>query len=604
MGVVRSTRIPVFVLLLFVIAFAEEHSKPIYQFETKGEWLTMQDGTKLSCTLAIPKAKFEGQKFPVLLEYLPYRKDDSFLLRDVPILSYFAKRGYVVAKVDIRGTGSSEGKVIPKEYSDIELDDGMQILTLLSQLPFSNGKIGMFGKSWGAFNSIMLGMRGHPSLKTIISVHGSDDLYHDDIHYLDGVLHFDEYIVSVDHENALPRSLVGYPIDDRYFADRFFSAYPFHMTYLEHQVDGPFWRQNSLKYNISALRIPAYFIGGLYDGFRDTPTRVCEKLNARSIPCKVMIGPWVHNFPDEGWPGPCHEWKHEAVRWFDQWLLRRDTGILSEPNYVFYVRQSHLPSSSLVNVPGVWQYAEWPLQTSVKTKLFLGGAHQLTQHTSNLNSHTVHSLKYLATVGTEMGVWWGELLDDMKTLDTHSLVYDTAILSSQIEIIGFPRVSLEVVSEAPIVNWAVRLEDVHPNGAVSLVTGAIQNGVQRESSTNPEYLVPGRSYVLQFDMHFTTWRFPAGHKIRLAITNGLFRMVWPSPFATVSYLKVDTANTWMELPQILPPADSDVPRFSAVVPNTTEYPPDSFYYCKFPVTVPCSSQRNIAYPRSKYAQRG
>jgi predicted acyl esterase len=160
----------------------------------------------------------------------------------------------------------------------------------------------MYGKSWSAFNSIMLAMSNHPALKTFISVHGSDDLYHDDIHFIDGVLHLDEYIVSVDHENALPQSIPSYPIDESYFRDRF-HATPLHMTYLKEQIDGPFWRKNSLKYNLSSISIPAYFIGGLYDGYRyfhyqleieddifcrDTPVRVCQALHESKVPCKVI----------------------------------------------------------------------------------------------------------------------------------------------------------------------------------------------------------------------------------------------------------------------------------------------------------------------------
>lgn len=86
-------------------------------------------------------------RFPVLFEYLPYRKDDSFLYRDCPYFAYFASRGFVVAKVDIRGTGSSFGKLIHREYTNQELDDGAEIINQLAKMPWSNGNVGMYDNS-------------------------------------------------------------------------------------------------------------------------------------------------------------------------------------------------------------------------------------------------------------------------------------------------------------------------------------------------------------------------------------------------------------------------------------------------------------------------
>jgi predicted acyl esterase len=82
-------------------------SPPVYEFEISRDWLTMEDGVRLSVTYFKPIPQKRNEKFPALLELLPYRKDDLFYLRDYPLFAYFVRRGYVVAKVDIRGTGSS-----------------------------------------------------------------------------------------------------------------------------------------------------------------------------------------------------------------------------------------------------------------------------------------------------------------------------------------------------------------------------------------------------------------------------------------------------------------------------------------------------------------
>lgn len=103
-------------------------STPIYEFEVSRDWLVMKDGVRLSVTCFKPVVKQEGEKFPVLFEFLPYRKDDLFYMRDYPLSSYFARRGYAITKVDIRGTGSSEGKVPGREYSEEELEDAVEII--------------------------------------------------------------------------------------------------------------------------------------------------------------------------------------------------------------------------------------------------------------------------------------------------------------------------------------------------------------------------------------------------------------------------------------------------------------------------------------------
>ena len=111
-------------------------------------WIPMRDGVRLSATLYMPDGAKAGEKFPVLLEYLPYRKDDGTAAGDYPKHAYFARRGYVSVRVDIRGTGTSEGKPPDREYSGQEQSDGEQVIAWLAQQPWSNGNVGMFGISW------------------------------------------------------------------------------------------------------------------------------------------------------------------------------------------------------------------------------------------------------------------------------------------------------------------------------------------------------------------------------------------------------------------------------------------------------------------------
>ncbi len=140
------------------VTAAEPASTPDYEYELEEVWIPMPDGVRLAADLYIPRGGKPGEKYPVILEYDPYRKDESRGDR-FPIYAYFAERGYIVARVDIRGTGSSEGRLVPHEYSDRELDDGEKVIEWVAAHPLANGKVGMFGISWSGFNAIQLAMR-------------------------------------------------------------------------------------------------------------------------------------------------------------------------------------------------------------------------------------------------------------------------------------------------------------------------------------------------------------------------------------------------------------------------------------------------------------
>jgi predicted acyl esterase len=539
-------------------------SPPVYEFEIIRDWLVMKDGVRLSATYFRPVAKVEGERFPVLFEFLPYRKDDSFYLRDYPLYSYFARRGYVMAKADIRGTDSSEGMVPPWEYSEQELDDAVECIAQLAEAPWSNGSVGMWGISWGGFNAIQAAMRRPPELKAILAMDATDDLYHDDVHYIDGAFHVDQYELSIDTDLGLPK-WPDYVLDEDYFEKRF-NAYPWFVTYLKQQKDGEFWRKNSLRWNYQAIQIPVYLIGGLLDGYRDSIPRMLENMD---VPIKAVIGPWCHDWPDNGVPGPHYEWRRELVRWWDYWLKGQDTGIMEEPRFAVFVRDAHLPDTRLAMTPGHWRYEDWPLKRTVWERFYPEKNHRLR---SEQGTAFVHRLKYVPSSGIAAGYWWGNPTGDMRHEDAESLVYDSEVLAEVMEIIGVPRVRLKVSADAKLAHWIVRLEDVHPDGQVSLVAGGLLNGPQRNSRLFPEDLTPGEIYELEFPLHFTTWTFQPGHRIRLAVSNALFPMIWPTPYPMTTQLFLGSEATCLELP-VIPFALRQIPDFHP--PEPREERPDA-----------------------------
>jgi predicted acyl esterase len=531
-----------------------------HEYRIERGTLAMADGTPLAVTWWIPEPRTAGERFPALLEMLPYRKDDDFYARDFPLYDWFARRGFLMVKVDVRGTGGSGGPLPDREYSERELDDAVQVIAALAEDPRTNGRVGMWGISWGGFNAIQVALRQPPALGAILALHSSDDLFHDDVRYVDGVLHLDRYALQIDHGNGLPRT-PDYALDSAYFNDRF-DARPWIFRYLAEQEDGSFWRENAWRYRRGDLRVPAYLIGGLLDGYRDTPIRALEAGTAE--PLKVEIGPWVHAWPDNGTPGPNYEWRERAARWWDHWLRGRDTGLLDEPPLLVFQRESHAPDAALAETPGRWRFESWPVSGDAFDTLRLEAAGALAPQRavpSDGPAANWRTLRYAPGTGTAAGEWWGEPTGDMAADDARSLTFDAAPVTSRTAILGLPRVSLVVREGAPLAHWAARLEDVAPDGRVSLITGAAMNAAFRHSTLAPERAVAGAQDTIAFDLHFTTWTLAPGHRFRLSVTNAQFPMLWPTPFAMTTAIAI--GDSWLVLPLVPPESRFPAPRLPA-----------------------------------------
>ena len=536
-------------------------SPPAFEVVMEEAWIPMADGVRLAADVWRPRGAGEDGRFPVLLEYLPYRKTEGRGHR-YPFYAWFVRRGYVVARVDIRGTGNSEGTLVPYEYSDVENRDGDDVIAWLARQPFSSGRVGMFGISWGGFNSIHMAMRRPPTLRAIVAVDATDDLYQDDVHFMDGMMHVDSWEMSQDLANAMPGA-PDYTIDEKYFAERFDQP-PWGLTYKKQQRDGPFWDRTTLKVRYEAIQVPSLLVGGWYDGYRDSIPRMLEHLEA---PVKAIVGAWNHTFPHEPYPKPGFEFRHEAVRWFDHWLKGRDTGVMDEPRLAVYVRRWHPPGPHLEEAPGEWRYEEgWPVARIRERVLYPDPGRGLSEKPP---AASAERLRYVPTTGVEVGgpvMWYGDVAPDQRPSDAWSLVYETPPLDADLEILGLPLARLQVSADAPHANWFARLSDVAPDGTVTLVAAAGQNGTHRVSARDPQAIEPGVRFPLDIEMHFTSWVFPRGHKMRLAVSNAQWPMIWPTPYAMTTTLHLGPEGTRLLVP-VVPPQERPRPSYPEVEPD-------------------------------------
>jgi uncharacterized protein len=541
------------------------------QMDVRNVRIPMRDGIELAATLYLPASAATDEPVPALLEYLPYRKDDAMFSRDYELYSYLAPRGYAGARVDIRGTGASDGELPDGEYSEQEQRDAEDVIAWLAGQPWCSGSVGMWGISWGGFNAIQVALRRPPALKAIIAVDASDDLFHDDVHYIDGLLHLDEYALMIDQLNALPPA-PDFPLDDETLARRFDSL-PWLVTWLEQQQDGPYWQRGSLRPDYGRLTIPAFLIGGWYDGYRDSVPRMFAQVPA---PVKMLIGPWNHTFPHNAVPGPAIEWRDDAIRWWDHWLKGAENGIMAEPPVTVYMRDWYPPDLALTEIPGRWRTdTAFPPDGTAYQVWHCGPEHNLLPEAPPDSSV---ALRYVPSAGIEAGHWWGELTQDQRGADAFSLVFDTPPLSADVEILGFPVVEISGCSDADPMHWFGRLCDVAPDGTVTLVTGAgraarpdplrdrgsLPPAATAERPTSDE---PAR---LPLELHVTSWVFPRGHRIRLSLSNAMWPMIWPTPHPGTATVRLGPAGTRLVLP-VIPPQVRPEPEFG--LPGEAESAP-------------------------------
>ena len=106
-------------------------------------WIPLADGTRLAARIWLPEDA-ERDPVPAILEYLPYRKGDAFAPRDSYHHPYFAGYGYAGVRVDLRGTGDSDG-IIEDEYLPQEQEDAIDVIAWLAEQPWCSGAVGMIG---------------------------------------------------------------------------------------------------------------------------------------------------------------------------------------------------------------------------------------------------------------------------------------------------------------------------------------------------------------------------------------------------------------------------------------------------------------------------
>ena len=334
-------------------------------------WIPMSDGMRLGARIWMPD-RDESELLPAVLEYIPYRKDDFTAIRDSTTIAWFAEQGYVSVRVDMRGSGSSDG-VLYDEYSETEINDGVEVIDWLAKQPWCDGNVGTIGISWGGVTGLQLASRQPEALKTVIAVGATEFRYYDDAGYYMGCMIGQTigWAAIMFGYNTRPPdpALVGDQWRDLWL-QRMRTAPHYLIQWLEHQREDSYWLRGSVGTDYSAINIPIYAVSGHADCWPNTVSRLLQNLQCKR---RGLQGAWCHRFPHLGIPGPQVGFLQDAKRWFDQWLKGEDTGIMQEDAYQVYIQDSVRPKKFYDFRPGKWvSEPAWPSPFVKSEKYYLG----------------------------------------------------------------------------------------------------------------------------------------------------------------------------------------------------------------------------------------
>lgn len=509
----------------------EEFPHPVKVIENV--WIPLSDGCRLAARIWLPEDA-AIRPVPAILEYIPYRKRDLTRNRDEPMHHYFAGHGYAAVRVDLRGSGDSDG-VLLDEYLPQEQFDAVEVIDWIAAQPWCSGKVGMMGISWGGFNALQVAALQPEKLSAIITLCSTDDRYADDAHYMGGCLL---------NENLLWGSILftlnAFPPDPELVGERWRTMWqqrlenvlPFPGLWLEHQQRDDYWKQGSVCEDFSQIRCPVYAVGGWADGYTNAVGRLMKGLLG---PRKGLIGPWGHAFPHDATPGPSIGFLQEVLRWWDYWLKDIDNGIMHEPPLRIWQQESIPSPFDLSQRPGRWiAEREWPSVNTSTVVWYLTNDKTLSVKPITDTDDASLLIRSSQATGFNSGDWCGFGAEggspaDQRADDGQSLCFDSAVLAEALTILGSPELELNLSCDRPLGMLVVRLNDVADDGSSLRVSYGLLNLSHRDSHEHPEVLQPDQNYRITLKLNDCAHVFHAGRRLRIALSTSYWPIAWPAP---------------------------------------------------------------------------
>ncbi len=550
-----------FALIALVMLLLASSARAANQYAVASERdvaVSMRDGVKLRADIYRPDA--EG-KFPVLLQRTPYDKN-----RGVEFGLKAAARGYVVIFQDVRGRYASEGEWSPFRN---ESNDGYDSVEWAAALPYSAGKVGMFGGSYVGATQLLAAIAHPPHLAGICPAVTSSN-YHDNWTYQGGAFEqwFNESWTSIvlapdtfnravtKHADALAGTrtlpLVEFPLFDfEQLPSRSNSTpslAPYFLEWLDHPSYDDYWKRVSIEDHFSEITVPALHIAAWYDIFLGGSLRNYSGIKAhggseearRGQRLLVVVGGHAGNGPKIGALDFGQASKFDdgetVLHWYDYLFKAAQNEFASGKPVSFFVMGSNL-----------WrQEDEWPPARARNTRYFLhssgavngltpGGPERADNGALNLvapkaekpDQYTYEPGDPAPTIGGPLccaALPSGVGPQDQRPAEGRSdvLVYTSPAFAKDTEVTGPVSLELYVSSSAADTDFTGMLVDVWPNGFAQNLTSGILRLRYRDSREKPEPAIPGKTYHITLDLWATSNVFLAGHKLRLEVSSSNF----------------------------------------------------------------------------------
>ena len=517
--------------------------------EVLNQAIPLSDGTRLAARLWLPE-NAEAHPVPAIVEYIPYRQRDGTAQLDALTHPYFAGHGYAAIRVDIRGSGDSGG-VLRDEYLKLEQDDALEVLAWLADQPWCTGAVGMIGISWGGFAALQIAARQPPELKAIVTVCSTDDRYADDVHWMGGCFLNDNISWGAGIFGVISRppdrDTVGEAWREMWLERIASNGVPL-ISWLQHQRRDEFWRHGSVCEDYDTIKCAVYAVGGWTDGYTNAIFRLMEHLAA---PKQALIGPWTHLYPHFGTPGPAIGFLQDCLQFWDRWLKGEDGGVDAAPPIRLWMQEAFRADAQDPQVDGRWLGMQaWPggPADDLEFALNAGRLDEAAEPERRIDFQSP------LACGLAGGTWCPldgggsapEFQSDQCEDDGRSLCFDSAPLRDAVEILGVPRLSVDLAADQTQAMLVARLCDVAPDGRSSRVTFCLLNLCHRHGHADPRALTPGERMTIDVPLKVVAYRFRPGHRIRLALSTVYWPMAWPSPRPVT--LSLFTGGSTLALP--------------------------------------------------------
>ncbi|MEO8450170.1 MAG: CocE/NonD family hydrolase [Gemmatimonadota bacterium] len=540
--------------------------------------IPMRDGVKLFTSVYVPRDT--ARAYPILLTRTPYSVapygEDAYTTH-LGAGGRFAEEGYVFVSQDVRGRYRSEGHFVhmtPEKVNKVDesTDTYDTIDWLIKNIPHNNGRVGLWGISYGGFFAAAGLIDAHPALKAVspqapqADWFMGDDTRHNGAFFLASTFNF---MAACGRLGTGTSMSCGKPFDFgttdgyKFFLEMgplasvdskyFHGQVPGWTEFMEHGTYDAFWQARNILPHLRNVRPAVLTVGGLYDANNYYGAlHVFESIERQSPTTEnaIVIGPWSHG-----------QWARDDGSKLGILSFGSKTGLEYRETMLLPFFEHHLkgkgpglPAKAYVYETGAnrWRtFQAWPPKETVSRSIYLGAqgtlsfappAQSAKSEFDQYVSDPAHPVPSVARQSTDMDPDY--MAQDQRFVVGRPdvLVYQGEAVTEDLTIAGPVSPRLFVSSTGTDGDWIVKVIDVHPDGTQELVRGDVMRAKFRNSFEKPEALVPGKVAQLDFVMSDVLHTFQKGHRIMIQVQSSWFPLVDRNPQKFVDIYHASAAD--------------------------------------------------------------